>query len=314
MKRIGVIVFPGFQILDLAAIAAFELANNQLGEKFYRVDILSEQGGSVDSSCGVRVDSKRFTPAKFDTVIMTGAVDIPPPSDALCRFLRSAHRVSRRMASICTGAFALAEAGLLEGRQATTHWHYASELQSRFSQTKVQPDRIFINDGRIWTSAGMTAGIDLALALVEDDLGIETARFIARKLVVYHRRTGGQSQFSALLDLAPKTDRMQKTLSYARANLREPLSVEDLAAVANLSPRQFRRSFKSETGQSPARAIEKMRIEAAQALIETGKHSLDMIARETGFLGRERMRRAFMRTFGQPPQILRRVAKQQAGR
>jgi transcriptional regulator GlxA family with amidase domain len=312
MKHVAVLVFPGFQILDLAAIAAFELANAQLGREFYRVQLLSEDGGPVLSSCGVAVDSRRFAAARADTLVMTGSMTITPSSDKLCRFLRAGVRASRRVASICTGAFILADAGVLDGRRATTHWAFAQELQKRHPGVKVQPDRIFINDGPVWTSAGMTAGIDLMLALIEADVGIEVARAVARKLVVYHRRAGGQSQFSALLELEPKSDRVQKTLAHARANLHKPLSVEDLADVAHMSPRHFSRTFKAETGQSPAHAIENLRVEAARALIDAGSHALAVVAKETGFGDTERMRRAFLRILGQPPQSVRRTARQQA--
>ena len=311
MKRIGVLVFPGFQILDLAAIAAFELANMHAGKTLYKVELLSEEGGLVASSSGVSTDSKRFTAARFDTLLMTGALTIEPTSEKMCRFLRAALRHSRRVASICTGAFGLADAGLLDGRRATTHWAFAQELQKRHPAIKVQPDRIFINDGPVWTSAGMTAGIDLVLALVEEDLGVEAARFIAKKLVVYHRRAGGQSQYSALLALEPRSDRIQQTLVHARANLRDALSVEELAEVAHLSPRQFSRAFKAETGQSPAHAVENLRVEAARALIDEGSLALGVVALETGFGDPERMRRAFLRTLGQPPQSVRRVARLQ---
>jgi transcriptional regulator GlxA family with amidase domain len=311
MKRIGVLVFPGFQILDLAAIAAFELANMHAGKTLYKVELLSEEGGLVVSSSGVSTDSKRFTAARFDTLLLTGALTIEPTSEKMCRFLRAGLRRARRMASICTGAFGLADAGLLDGRRATTHWAFAQELQKRHPAIKVQPDRIFINDGPVWTSAGMTAGIDLVLALVEEDLGVEAARFIAKKLVVYHRRAGGQSQYSALLALEPRSDRIQQTLVHARANLRDALSVEELAEVAHLSPRQFSRAFKAETGQSPAHAVENLRVEAARALIDEGSLALGVVALETGFGDPERMRRAFLRTLGQPPQSVRRVARLQ---
>ena len=309
-KRIAVVVFPGFQILDLAALATFELANKQLGKPLYRVELLSETGGLIPSSAGINVETKRFTASKFDTLVMTGALTIEPTSDTLCRMLRAGERSSRRLASICTGAFGLADAGLLDGRSVTTHWAFAQELQKRHPLAKVQPDRIFINDGALWTSAGMTAGIDLMLALVEQDLGVEVARMAAKNLVVYHRRAGGQSQYSALLELEPKSDRIQQTLVHARANLRDALSVEDLAEVAHLSPRQFSRAFKSETGQSPAQAIEHLRVEAARALIDEGGLALNVVASETGFGDPERMRRAFLRTLGQPPQAVRRVARQ----
>jgi transcriptional regulator GlxA family with amidase domain len=218
-------------------------------------------------------------------------------------------RQARRVTSICTGAFALAEAGLLDGRRATTHWGFAQELQKRHPLIQVQPDRIFINDGPVWTSAGMTAGIDMVLALVEQDLGAEIARAVAKKMVVYYRRPGGQSQFSAMLELEPQSDRIQKTLAHARAHLREPLSVEDLADVAHLSPRQFSRAFKAETGQSPAQAVENLRVEAARTMIDAGELALGVVAREAGFGDPERMRRAFLRTLGQPPQSIRRSAR-----
>ncbi|RTD86729.1 GlxA family transcriptional regulator [Variovorax atrisoli] len=312
MKRIGVLVFPGFQILDLAAIAAFELANIHAGKPVYQVELLSEEGGLVVSSSGVSTDSKRFGTAKYDTLLLSGALFISPTSEKMCRFLRAGLRNARRVASICTGAFGLADAGLLDGRKATTHWSFAGELQKRHPAVKVQPDRIFINDGPVWTSAGMTAGIDLVLALVEEDLGVEAARFAARKLVVYHRRAGGQSQYSALLELEPKSDRIQKALVHARANLRDTLSVEELAEVVHLSPRQFSRAFKAETGQSPAHAVETLRVEAARALIDEGNLALGVVARETGFGDPERMRRAFLRTLGQPPQSVRRVSRREA--
>jgi transcriptional regulator GlxA family with amidase domain len=309
MRRIGILVFPGFQILDLAAIAAFELANMQLGQAHYRVEMLSEHGGLVASSSGAAVDSRRFTTARFDTLVMTGALVATTITPKVCRFLRSGMRQARRVTSICTGAFALAEAGLLDGRRATTHWGFAQELQKRHPLIQVQPDRIFINDGPVWTSAGMTAGIDMVLALVEQDLGAEIARAVAKKMVVYYRRPGGQSQFSAMLELEPQSDRIQKTLAHARAHLREPLSVEDLADVAHLSPRQFSRAFKAETGQSPAQAVENLRVEAARTLIDAGELALGVVAREAGFGDPERMRRAFLRTLGQPPQSIRRSAR-----
>ncbi len=186
---------------------------------------------------------------------------------------------SRRVAATCTGAFVLAEAGLLDGRRATTHWNAARKLQARFPNVKVEEDRIFIVDGPVWTSAGMTAGIDLTLAMVEKDLGAEAARAVAKKLVVYHRRAGGQSQFSALLELEPKSDRIQNALAYARNNLDKALTVGELAQAANLSPRQFSRAFRAETGQSPAKAIENLRLEAARLSMEQSRHPIDVIAR-----------------------------------
>ncbi|CAB3736746.1 HTH-type transcriptional regulator CdhR [Paraburkholderia sediminicola] len=309
MKRVGVVVFPGFQILDMVAISVFELANLEVGQPEYQVEVISEQGGMVRSSAGVEIATKAFGDPAYDTVVVTGAMQIEPSSAGLLAFLNNALAASRRTTSICTGAFILAEAGILDGRHATTHWFHSRDLQQRFPDTRIDEDRIFIVDGSVWTSAGMTACIDLCLALIESDLGVEVSRAVAKKLVVYHRRTGGQSQFSAMLDLEPKSDRIQDALSYAKNHLREPLTVEQLADVAHLSPRQFSRAFRDETRQSPAKAIEALRVEAARAMLEAGRHSMEAVAAETGFVDTERMRRAFLRAFGQPPQAIKRAAR-----
>lgn len=313
-RRIGFLLPPGFQALDLMATTVFEIANHLDGGPFYDVTLLSEQGGVLGSSSGVGVFTEAFERHDYDTLIVAGIMQplTQRPSSAFLDFMRDASHTSRRTASICTGAFILAEAGLLEGRRATTHWALARDLQRAYPRTRVEEDRIFINDGRIWTSAGMTACIDLCLAMVEADLGKDASKHIARQMVVYHRRSGGQSQFSALLELEPKSDRIQQALSYAKRHLQKPLSVDELAEAANLSTRQFSRSFRLETGQSPARAIEVLRVEAARALIESSNHSIDVVARETGFADPERMRRAFLRAFGQPPQAIKRAAREQA--
>src|SRR5712672_1918516 len=222
-----------------------------MGESVYDVHLLSETGGSIRSSIGISVATEPFDDRNFDTVMVGGSAVVGALTPGVINFLRQALGRSRRIAATCTGAFILAEAGLLDGRRATTHWHRARELQVRFPKVKVEEDRIFIIDGPVWTSAGMTAGIDLALAMVEQDLGADVARAVARQMVVYHRRAGGQSQFSALLELEPKSDRIQSALAYAKRNLDKPLRVGQLAAAAHLSPRQFSRAFRAETGQSP---------------------------------------------------------------
>src|SRR5712672_537503 len=296
MQRIGFVIQEGFQMIGLAAQAAFEYSNRVAGKGVYEVRMLSENGGPVRSSLGVVVQTERLSGRAFDTL----------------NFIRRGLKQSRRVTSICTGAFVLAEAGLLNGRRATTHWYYARELQARFPEVKVEEDRIFIVDGPIWTSAGATAGLDLALALVEKDLGAEAARSVAKKLVMHHRRAGGQSQHSELLALSPKSDRIQNALSYAEKNLGSSLSVDKLAGVASLSPRQFSRAFQAETGQTPAKAVEKLRLEAARLMIEQSHHPIDVVARETGFVDRRRMREAFLRNFGQPPQVIRRNARTEA--
>ena len=241
-------------------------------------------------------------------IVGGGASIIEHAPAGLLAFIRKASKTARRMASICTGSFILAEAGILGGKRVTTHWLYG-DLQARFPNVKMEEDLIFIIDGNVWTSAGMTAGIDLALAMAEKDLGADAAHAIAQKLVVFHRRAGGQSQHSALLELEAKSDRIQNALAYAKKNLHTPLSVERLAEAAHLSPRQFSRAFRAETGQSPAKAVENLRLEAARMMMEQTRHPIDVVARDTGFGDRRRLRQAFLRNFGQPPQTIRRNAR-----
>jgi transcriptional regulator GlxA family with amidase domain len=310
VQRIGFVVSPGFRMMSFAVASVFEFANVEMSEPVYDVHLLSETGGSVRTSIGVSVATEPFDDTNFDTLIVGRGTQ--PPTPGLIEFVRRAPGRCRRVATTCLGAFVLAEAGLLDGRRATTHWHRARDLQARFPKVKVEEDRIFIIDGSVWTSAGMTAGIDLALAMVEQDLGADVARAVARQLVVYHRRTGGQSQFSALLELEPKSDRIQSALAYAKRNLDTQLTVGQLAEAARLSPRQFSRVFRAETGQSPAKAVENLRIEAARLMMEQSRHPIEAIARLTGFADRDRMRRAFLRTFGQPPQVIRRNARAEA--
>ncbi|MGA9045037.1 GlxA family transcriptional regulator, partial [Sulfuricurvum sp.] len=295
MISVAFVVFEGFQSMALAAMPVFEYANFSAGEALYDVRVLSEDGSTLRASGGLSVGTEAFGERVFDTVIVVGGDAILEQApEGVLDYVRASARTARRTASICSGAFVMAQAGLLEGRRATTHWAYARQLQERFPAIKVEADRIYVTDGSIWTSAGMTAGIDLALAMVEKDHGAELARAVAQKLVMYHRRAGGQSQHSALLELAPKSDRIQTVLGYAREHLAQTLSVEQLAQVARLSPRQFSRAFRAETGQSPAKAIENLRLEAARQMLERGRLTLEQIALETGFLDPRRMREAFL--------------------
>jgi transcriptional regulator GlxA family with amidase domain len=313
MHRVGFIVPQDFQMMSLAALTAFEIANLPPSGPCYDVRLLSEFGGLVRSSGGFTVATEPFGDPAFDTVIVGSitAFDMPPSSDGVISFVRTASGKSRRTASICSGAFVLAEAGLLDGRRATMHWAHASGFRARFPNVTAEEDRIYINDGPVWTSAGMTAGLDLVLALIDNDLGPDIAKSVARLLVMHQRRLGGQKQHSAMLDMTPKSDRIELVLSHIRQNLAKALAVEDLAAVARLSPRQFSRAFVIETGESPARAVERLRLEAARFMLEEGRHSINEVAQEAGFGDRERMRRAFLRTFGVPPQALRRSAKRE---
>lgn len=312
MHRVGFLLVGDFQIMSCAAVAAFDVANIFAGRRFYEVRTISERGGLARSSVGVAIETARLS-GSYDTLLVAGPTAIAPSSQRVLTYLRREATKSRRVASICTGAFVLAEAGILDGRRATTHWLYTRELQDRYPNVRVVEDRIFTHDGRVWTSAGMTAGIDLALALVESDLGVDIARQVAKGLVMYLRRGGAQGQESALLSMAAQSDRIQTALSYARQNLRSELSVEELAAAAHLSVRQFSRAFRQETGQSPAKAVEALRAEVARVMLEEGSHSAEELANATGFGNRERMRRAFVRVFGRPPQELRRDGRDDLG-
>src|ERR1700758_4953310 len=287
MRKVGFIVYPGYQSMAFAVTSPFEIANRQAAEPVYDIRMLSKDGGPVRTSLGFQVLTEPFAAEPYDLIVVAASMEDASPETI--EFIRHARSHCRRIAATCHGAFVLAEAGLLDGR--------------------VEEDRIFIADGPVWTSAGMTAGIDLALALIEEDLGLEAARTIARRLVLYHRRAGGQSQFSPLLELEPKSDRIQSVLIYARRNLAARLSVGDLAEVAHLSPRQFSRAFQAETGQTPATAVENLRLEGARALMEDTNHTLDVVAQLTGFGDSNRMRRAFLRAYGQPPQVIRRQSR-----
>ncbi|MBB3774001.1 transcriptional regulator GlxA family with amidase domain [Angulomicrobium tetraedrale] len=305
MRQVGFILEDGFQVMGMAALSAFELANVTLGREAYGLTVMSERGGTVRSSLGIRIETGVLTDFP-DTLMVMGELVPRQMSPGLRDYIARAGQHSRRVAGVCTGAFLLGEAGLLDGRQVTTHWAHASDLRQRFPNARVDEDRIFVSDGNIWTSAGMSAAIDLTLALIEDDHGAGLARTVARKLVVYHRRPGGQSQFSALLELEPRSDRVRRALIYAKENLRNPLTVDELAEAANLSPRQFSRIFREETGQSPAKAVERLRLEAAKLMLEEGRHAMEVVARDAGFADRDRMRRAFLRFFGHPPQSVQR--------
>ena len=311
MHRIGYILPEGFQVMALATQAVFELANLMVEKPFYEVETYA-MGGTARASAGLALQAKPLTArSRADTWLVAG--NLTPrdaaPAPELIRLLSKVAVSARRVAGLCTGAFLLGDAGLLDGRRATTHWYWAEALQQRHPRAQIESDRIYIADGPIWTSAGMTAEIDLALALVEKDLGAKVARSVAHRLVMHQRRSGGQSQHSEMLKLAPKSDRIQQALEHARRNLSQALSVEELAEAASLSPRQFSRVFTAETGQSPAKAVEGLRLEAARLMIEGSRHPLEVIAQETGFRDRRHMREAFLRGFGMPPQAVRREAR-----
>ncbi|HLH88404.1 MAG TPA: GlxA family transcriptional regulator [Xanthobacteraceae bacterium] len=312
MRDVGVLIFPSFQLLDAAGpLSAFEVACRDVERPPYRLRVMARRPGPVVSSSGVQLTAEAFVEAPLDTLVIVGgrgSREASACSETLAYVSAAASR-ARRTTSVCSGAFVLAAAGLLDGRRATTHWNRAEEFARTFPRVRVEPDRIFIRDGAIWTSAGITAGIDLALALIAEDLGESVAKRAAQQLVVYYRRPGGQSQFSALLEADRPGSRFSPLLAWARERLDQRLTVERLAEHAGMSPRHFARAFAVETGMTPAKAIERLRLEASRERIESGPEPIEKIAALTGFRDPERMRRAFLRAFGQPPQALRRAAK-----
>ena len=309
---IGVLVFPNFQLLDAAGpISVFEIAARLAGQT-PSIKVVAETPGPVHSSSGVELLARNLKAAgAISTLIVAGGEGVD--AAATCRktlaFVRAAATRGVRVASVCSGAYILATAGLLDGRRATTHWQRTRQFLSIFPQVKWEPDRIFVRDGDIWSSAGITAGIDLALALVVEDYGEEIAQKTARQLVLYHRRSGGQSQFSSLLELKAPSGRFGPLLSWAREHLDAPLTVDKLAEQAGMSSRHFARAFIAETGTTPSKAVERLRIEVARQRVQSSSEAIERVAEATGFRDPERMRRAFIRAFGQPPQSLRRAAR-----
>jgi transcriptional regulator GlxA family with amidase domain len=309
---IGILIFPDFQLLDAAGpISVFEIAARYAGADQI-IKVLATTPGPVRSSSGAELLARGFKPsAEINTLILAGGEGVR--TSAKCEktlaFVRTMAKRGARIASVCSGAYILAEAGLLDGRRATTHWGRTRHFLSAYPRVKLEPDQIFTHDGPIWTSAGISAGIDLALAMVAEDFGDEVAQKTARQLVLYHRRSGGQSQFSSLLELKTPTGRFGALLTWARENLGAPLTVEDLAEQAGMSTRHFTRAFIAETGTTPSKAVERLRIEVARQRVQSSSEAIEQVAQSTGFRDPERMRRAFIRAFGQPPQSLRRAAR-----
>ena len=309
---IGVLVFPDFQLLDAAGpISVFEIASRLTGAA-PSIKTIAATPGPVRSSAGVELLARGLQPsAAISTLIVAGGIGVNAASkcDKTLGFLRAMAKRGVRIASVCSGAFILAEAGLLDGRRATTHWQRTRQFLSQYPKVKLEPDQIFVRDGDIWSSAGISAGIDLALAMVAEDLGDEIAKKAARQLVLYHRRSGGQSQFSSLLELKAPSGRFGPLLSWAREHLDAPLTVEALAEQAGMSTRHFARAFIAETGTTPSKAVERLRVEVARQQVQSSSEAIERVAETTGFRDPERMRRAFIRAFGQPPQSLRRAAR-----
>ncbi|WP_051248466.1 GlxA family transcriptional regulator [Inquilinus limosus] len=292
----------------------FGMADHLLGGGRYDLQVLSEAGGLVRTTSGLAVDTRPLSAldlSRLDTLIVVGgkgAADFPAEAPLIGWIRRAAH-VARRVCSVCNGAFLLAAAGLLDGRRAVTHWCEVPALRARYPQVKVELDPIYLRDGPVWTSAGMSAGIDLALALVEDDHGRRVSLAVAKDLVVFLRRSGGQAQFSGALAaqtrLGAAPSKLTELPAWIVDNLAADLSVEALARSVGMAPRSFARAFVRWHGGTPAKLVQELRLEAACRHLEEGAMPVKRIAALCGFGDEERMRRAFLRRLGVPPAAYR---------
>jgi transcriptional regulator GlxA family with amidase domain len=317
-RNVVIVVYPGVQSLDVTGPLEVFAGAQQLieatsrRERGYLVSVLSSDGRPLRTSSGLSVipDARlRDAPEPIDTLIVAGGSGHEQACGdrALIDWIADASARARRTASVCTGAFLLAGAGLLDGRRATTHWSSAAELQRRHPRIAVEPDPIYVRDGSIWTSAGVTAGMDLSLALVEQDLDRDAALLIARHLVLFLRRPGNQSQFSAtLLTQQPERQPLREVQREVLEDVRADHSVEAMAGRAHMSPRNFARAFRAETGTTPARYVERVRVEAARRLLEDTAEPISRIAGTCGFGTAETMRRVFLRTLQVGPGEYRR--------
>ncbi|SDK41922.1 transcriptional regulator, AraC family with amidase-like domain [Methylophilus rhizosphaerae] len=311
-KLVVFVAFPQMGLLDMTgAQTVFWAASRYLEERGlppYDRHTISLDGGLVNTAEGVALDTRvlsDFDNADIDTIIVPGSpyiIDVLGSSSALALWLSRQHAKVRRMASVCSGAFLLAQAGLLEGKRAATHWAMLDLLRERYPSIEIDGDAIFVHQDSIWTSAGVTAGIDLALALVEEDCGREIAMKVARELVVYMKRSGGQSQFSELLQSQSADISFDQLNEWICSHLQQrEMTIDTLAAKACMSPRNFARVYKQKTGRTPAKAIEIFRLEAARRLLEDSPHSIQEIAARCGFGDEERMRITFHRHLAVSP-------------
>lgn len=312
-RRVLMLIYEDVQILDIAGpVQLLSAATDPAtGNPAYAIELVAERRGAVATTCGLALTADMefgdFTRQAFehvDTFIVSGGIGSRQQmeNEPLLAFVLKAAASARRVVSICTGAAILAAAGLLAGRRAATHWAYAPAMQQRFPDVEVDDDAIYVRDGRFWTSAGVTAGMDLALALIEEDLGRDTALTLARHHVMYLMRPGGQSQFSAQLAAQHVgNERLARICAYIAENPRADLSVPALAARAAMSERSFARHFAAQTGFTPAQFVERARLDEACRRLASGDTSLDAVSADAGFGAAERMRRAFIRHLGVTP-------------
>jgi len=305
-----VLVFPGIRLLDVTGPIEVFASANEFGGR-YRVRVVSEDGAAVITSAGTRIGADLAIDdvrEPYDVLVVPGGPEWETAikDDTLLDAVRRLHGMARCTASVCTGAFLLAAAGLLRGRRAVTHWRQSRQLAVRFPSVRVQPDAIFVRDGPMMTSAGVSAGIDLSLALIEEHFGAEVARSVAKDMVVFMQRPGGQSQFSVRSQVPySRQETLRPVLDAVVANPGAPHTLTAMSRRAGVSVRHMSRLFDEEVGTTPARYVERVRLEAAQVLLETGDDSLPVVARRTGFGSAESLRRAFVRHLGVTPGAFR---------
>ena len=306
MRKIGILAFDDVNLLDVAGpaqvfrTAAEQAAAAGAGELPYEILLLSADGGPILSSPGIRLETVSLRSAarlRFDTLLVAGGhgAERAAGDERLCRWLRERKGKVRRLGSICTGAFVLGAAGLLEGRRAATHWGYCDRLRDRFPSASVEEDSIFVEDRGCWTSAGVTAGMDMALAMVERDLGRDLSLLVARRLVLFMKRPGGQSQFSAPLQAQSIEGPLAPLLAWIVDHPTEDLRNERLAERANMSLRNFYRAFRHATGVAPADWVEMAQLQAARRLLEQSAHQIGEVAERSGFGTADRLRSVFGR-------------------
>ena len=313
-RSVEVLAYPSVKLLDVTGpIQVFASANAfmvQAGQEApYEIRVVAQGGERVEASGGVELAVHPLSPADaaLDTLMIAGGEGVAAVATdtLLIDWVRERAKRARRTASVCTGAFLLAASGVLDGRRAVTHWAFCKELARRFPSVHVEPDPIFIRDGTVWTSAGVTAGIDLALALVEEDLGRAVALAVARYLVVFLKRPGNQAQFSEFLSLQAAEDKFGALHDWINSHLADDLSLPVLATRAGMSERSFSRHYAESTGQTPARAIERLRVQGAQHLLSETRLPVKRISQRCGFGSEETMRRSFLRVLETTPQDYR---------
>lgn len=313
-RLIEILAFPSAQLLDVAGpLQVFATANEHVartgGEPPYLLCVVAKAGQvvTVSAGLGIATESLPRIGAPLDTLIVAGGpgVDAAAADTVLVNWLRQRAKKARRVASVCTGAFLLGASGILDGRRAVTHWSYCAELARRFPKIAVEADPIFVRDGAVWTSAGVTAGIDLALALVEEDLGRTLALAVARYLVVFLKRPGGQAQFSEALSMQSAEDEFGALHEWIGKHLSGDLSLAMLAGRAGMSERSFSRRYAMAMGVTPARAIERLRVEAARRLLSESRLPVKRISQRCGFGSEETMRRSFLRLLSTTPNAYR---------